>query len=70
MRLTCTDHRIIEILGLRPSNRLPVSYYHYSDHYIKMWKSASDINGLEAQWVEPVLLTFYCVLRKLYTKRR
>jgi hypothetical protein len=21
------DHRIIEILGLRPSNRLPVSYY-------------------------------------------
>ena len=27
MRLTCTDHRIIEILGLRPSNRLPVSYY-------------------------------------------
>jgi hypothetical protein len=22
-----TDHRIIEILGLRPSNRLPVSYY-------------------------------------------
>ena len=22
----CTDHRIIEILGLRPSNRLPVSY--------------------------------------------
>jgi hypothetical protein len=28
VRLTCTDHRIIEILGLRPSNRLPVSYYH------------------------------------------
>ena len=27
MRLTCTDHRIIEILGLRPSNSLPVSYY-------------------------------------------
>jgi hypothetical protein len=27
VRLTCTDHRIIEILGLRPSNRLPVSYY-------------------------------------------
>jgi hypothetical protein len=26
VRLTCTDHRIIEILGLRPSNRLPVSY--------------------------------------------
>ena len=24
--VTCTDHRIIEILGLRPSNRLPVSY--------------------------------------------
>ena len=24
--ITCTDHRIIEILGLRPSNRLPVSY--------------------------------------------
>jgi hypothetical protein len=24
--LTCTDNRIIEILGLRPSNRLPVSY--------------------------------------------
>ena len=23
----CTDHCIIEILGLRPSNRLPVSYY-------------------------------------------
>ena len=22
------DHRIIEILGLRPSNRLPVSYYY------------------------------------------
>jgi len=22
-----TDHRIIEILGLRPSNRLPVLYY-------------------------------------------
>jgi hypothetical protein len=28
MIITCTDHRIIEILGLRPSNRLPVSYYH------------------------------------------
>ena len=27
VRLTCTDHRVIEILGLRPSNRLPVSYY-------------------------------------------
>jgi hypothetical protein len=28
VRLTCTDHRIIEILGLPgPSNRLPVSYY-------------------------------------------
>ena len=27
VRLKCTDHRIIEILGLRPSNRLPVSYY-------------------------------------------
>jgi hypothetical protein len=26
-KITCTDHRIIEILGLRPSNRLPVSYY-------------------------------------------
>ena len=25
--VTCTDHRVIEILGLRPSNRLPVSYY-------------------------------------------
>ena len=25
-KITCTDHRIIEILGLRPSNRLPVSY--------------------------------------------
>jgi hypothetical protein len=25
--IACTDHRIIEILGLRPSNRLPVSYY-------------------------------------------
>ena len=25
------DHRIIEILGLHPSNRLPVSYY-YSIH--------------------------------------
>jgi hypothetical protein len=24
------DHRIIEILGLRPSNRLPVSYYYNS----------------------------------------
>jgi hypothetical protein len=24
--LACTDHRIIEILGLRPSNMLPVSY--------------------------------------------
>jgi hypothetical protein len=23
----CTDHRNIEILELRPSNRLPVSYY-------------------------------------------
>jgi hypothetical protein len=23
----CTDHRIIEIVGLRPSNMLPVSYY-------------------------------------------
>jgi hypothetical protein len=30
VRLTCTDHRIIEILGLRPSNRLPVSYYNES----------------------------------------
>jgi hypothetical protein len=27
VRLTCTDHHVIEILGLRPSNRLPVSYY-------------------------------------------
>ena len=27
VRLTCMDHRIIDILGLRPSNRLPVSYY-------------------------------------------
>ena len=26
VRLTCTDHRIIEILELRPSNRLPLSY--------------------------------------------
>jgi hypothetical protein len=26
-KITCTDHRIIEILGLRPSNRLSVSYY-------------------------------------------
>jgi hypothetical protein len=26
-KITCTDHRIIEILGLHPSNRLPVSYY-------------------------------------------
>jgi hypothetical protein len=26
-KITYTDHRIIEILGLRPSNRLPVSYY-------------------------------------------
>jgi hypothetical protein len=26
-KITCTDHRIIEILELRPSNRLPVSYY-------------------------------------------
>jgi hypothetical protein len=26
-KITCTDHRIIEILGLRPSNKLPVSYY-------------------------------------------
>jgi hypothetical protein len=26
-KITGTDHRIIEILGLRPSNRLPVSYY-------------------------------------------
>jgi hypothetical protein len=25
--IICTDHRIIEILGFRPSNRLPVSYY-------------------------------------------
>jgi hypothetical protein len=23
-KITCTDHRIIEILGLRPSNRLPL----------------------------------------------
>ena len=26
-KITCTDHCTIEILGLRPSNRLPVSYY-------------------------------------------
>ena len=26
-KISCADHRIIEILGLRPSNRLPVSYY-------------------------------------------
>jgi hypothetical protein len=25
-KITCPDHRIIEILGLRPSNMLPVSY--------------------------------------------
>ena len=24
--------------------------------------------ALEGQWVEPVLLTFHCVLRKLYTE--
>ena len=26
-KITCTVYRIIEILGLRPSNRLPVLYY-------------------------------------------
>ena len=26
-KITCTNHRIFEMLGLRPSNRLPVSYY-------------------------------------------
>ena len=26
VNVTCTDHRIIEILRLRSSNRLPVSY--------------------------------------------
>ena len=39
-KITCTDHRIIEILGLRPSNRLPVSYYfllrHNSYSYISV----------------------------------
>ena len=33
-----------------------------------MWKSASVKMKLEAQWAEPVLLTFHCVLRKLYTE--
>ena len=32
VRLTCTDHRIIEILGLRPSNRLPVSYCEFNSN--------------------------------------
>ena len=31
-KITCTDHRIIEILELRPSNRLPVSYYYRRHH--------------------------------------
>ena len=36
-KITCTDHRIIEILGLRPSNRLPVSYYNKN---VKIYFSA------------------------------
>jgi hypothetical protein len=33
-KITCTDHPIIEILGLRPSNRLPVSYCMYRQHIL------------------------------------
>ena len=35
VRLTCTDHRIIEILGLRSSNRLLVSYYKVSTTFCR-----------------------------------
>jgi hypothetical protein len=31
-KITCTDHRIIEILGLRPSNGLSVSCYYIKTH--------------------------------------
>ena len=37
VRLTCTDHRIIEILGLRPSNRLLVSYYVHKHKVLHMF---------------------------------
>jgi hypothetical protein len=35
-KITCTDHRIIEILGLLPSNRLPVSYYQNVHRNVKL----------------------------------
>jgi hypothetical protein len=37
VRLTCTDYRIIEILGLRSSNRLPVSYYFNSVGHVNLF---------------------------------
>jgi hypothetical protein len=44
VRLTCTDHRIIEILGLRPSNRLPVSYL--AMNMIRHHNNLSSVNYL------------------------
>ena len=39
----CMDHRIIEILGLRPSNRLPVSYYNKYDFMVYLGKKSHPI---------------------------
>ena len=49
MRLTCTDHRIIEILGLRPSNRLPVSYY---DGRTEVTKSVYSLYSLQVAHID------------------
>jgi hypothetical protein len=45
--ITCTDHRIIEILGLRPSNRLPVSYYNATCNAVNthLFKTALNLLG-------------------------
>jgi hypothetical protein len=37
------NHRIIEILGLRPSNRLPVSYYNKYDFMVYLGKKSLPI---------------------------
>jgi hypothetical protein len=53
-KITCTDLRIIEILELRPSNRLPVTYYH---------KELADARILY------ILDTIFCPLLVFYSNR-
>jgi hypothetical protein len=52
-KITCTDHRIIEILGLRPSNRLPVSYY--VNGKLRVSTLLSTINSLLLSHIYPTM---------------